>query len=281
MMQLYTQIFMVHRNLATSACIGLCFCAVLRSFVSVCGACSRAIVEELAGLGASVYTCARSEKDLNERLQIWKEAGLAVEGSVCDVSTREARETLMTNVSQFFNGKLDILVNNVGTNLRKATVEYTAEDISFIMSTNFESSYHLSQLSHPLLKSSGSASIVFISSVAGVVAIQTGTLYAATKGAMNQLTKNLACEWGKDDIRVNSVAPWYFYTDLTSQLLSDPQFKAAVVSRTPLGRIGEAHEVASLVAFLCLPTAGYLTGQVISVDGGFTVNGFYPSLDQS
>lgn len=73
-------------------------------------------------------------------------------------------------------------VNNVGTNIRKPTVEYTEQDYSFIMSTNFESAYHFNQLAHPLLKASGSGSIVFISSVAGVTAIQSGTLYAASKG---------------------------------------------------------------------------------------------------
>ncbi|VAH89238.1 unnamed protein product [Triticum turgidum subsp. durum] len=131
------------------------------------------------------------------------------------------------------------------------------------MATNLESAYHLCQLAHPLLKASGLGSIVFISSVCGLVAVFSGTLYAMTKGAINQLTKNLACEWAKDGIRTNSVAPWYITTSL--------------VSRTPLGRVGEPGEVSSLVAFLCMPGSTYITGQTISVDGGMSVNGFYPA----
>lgn len=145
------------------------------------------------------------------------------------------------------------------------------------MATNIESAYHLCQLAHPLLKSSGVGSIVFISSVAGVLSIGTGSVYAASKAAINQLTKNLACEWAKDNIRSNCVAPWYIRTSLVEHLLNDKEFVEKVVSRTPLGRPGEAKEVSSLVAFLCMPAASYITGQVISVDGGMTVHGFNAS----
>lgn len=239
----------------------------------------RAIVEELASLGASVYTCARSEQDLISCLKEWEAAGLSVKGSTCDASSREQREALFCDVSSCFHGKLNILVNNVGTNIRKPTVEYTAEDFMHIMSTNFESAYHFAQLAHPLLKASGKGSVIFVSSVAGVVAIRSGTLYAASKGAMNQITKNLACEWAKDGIRVNTVAPWYIKTDLANEVLKDDEFTTQVISRTPLRRVGEPFEVASVAAFLCLPTAGFVTGQVITIDGAMSVNGFFPTQD--
>ncbi|KAL6195517.1 hypothetical protein ACLB2K_031136 [Fragaria x ananassa] len=131
------------------------------------------------------------------------------------------------------------------------------------------------QLAHPLLKASGAGNIILLSSVAGVVSIgKVGSIYGATKGAMNQLAKNLACEWAKDNIRINSVAPWFIRTPLVEPLLSDEKFSEAVISRTPFGRIGEPEEVSALVAFLCLPAASYITGQTICVDGGMTINGF-------
>ena len=128
-------------------------------------------------------------------------------------------------------------------------MEYTAQDFSFIMATNFESAYHLSQLAHPLLKATSAGSIVFVSSVCGVVSISTGSIYGASKGnltlshhfldniittlsynieglynkyagAMNQLTKNLACEWAKDNIRTNCVAPWFINTPLSQSVMT-------------------------------------------------------------
>ncbi|XP_068635895.1 tropinone reductase homolog At5g06060-like isoform X2 [Aristolochia californica] len=239
----------------------------------------QAIVKELAEFGATVHTCSRNETELDRCLREWEGFGFKVTGSVCDLSSRADRGKLMEMVSSIFGGKLNILINNVGTNVRKPTIEYTAEEFALIMTTNFESSYHLCQLAHPLLKASGRGSIVFISSVAGVVALRSGTLYGATKGAMNQLTKNLACEWAKDNIRTNGVAPWYTNTSLVEPLLKDEKFTAEIISRTPLRRIAEAEEVSSLVSFLCLPAASYITGQIISVDGGLTVNGLYPTHD--
>uniref|UniRef100_A0A3N7FN93 Tropinone reductase-like protein n=2 Tax=Populus trichocarpa TaxID=3694 RepID=A0A3N7FN93_POPTR len=95
--------------------------------------------------------------------------------------------------------------------------------------------------------------------------------------AMNQLARTLACEWTKDNIRTNCVAPWYIRTSLVEHLLDDKVSLDKVVSRTPLQRDGDPKEVSSLVGFLCLPAAAaYITGQDISTDGGFTVNGFNP-----
>jgi len=141
-----------------------------------------AIVEEFAELGASVHTCSRNEAELKECIHEWENKGFKVSGSVCDVSSRPEREKLMKQVSSLFNGKLNILINNVGTNRSKPTEECKAEDFSFLMATNLESAYHLSQISYPLLKASGSASIIFMSSVCGVVSVSLGSIFAATKG---------------------------------------------------------------------------------------------------
>lgn len=202
--------------------------------------------------------------------------GFRVTVSICDLSVRER---LIREVRDRFGSKLDILVNNVGTNIRKPTTEYSSEEYTFFMATNLESAYHLCQLTHLLLKASGSGSIIFVSSISGIVALHGGTVYSMAKGAMNQLTKNLACEWAKDNIRTNSVAPGYILTSLTEGVLANKELEGAVKSRTPLRRVGEPAEVSSLVAFLCMPGSTYITGQTISVDGGLSVNGLYATQD--
>lgn len=235
-----------------------------------------AIVEELAGLGAIVHTCARNQTELDACLLDWKAKGFQVSGSVCDVSSRTQREKLMENIHSIFNGKLNILVNNVGGPIYKHTVDYTAEDFSSVVVLCFESAYHLSQLAHPLLKASRTGNIIFMSSIASSSAINVGSVYGPVKGALNQLAKNLACEWAKDNIRVNSVAPGYINTPLTEELLANKEILEVMISRTALGRIGEPKDISGLVAFLCLPVSSYITGQTIFADGGVTVNGFLP-----
>ncbi|XP_030938497.1 tropinone reductase homolog At5g06060-like isoform X5 [Quercus lobata] len=231
-----------------------------------------AVVEELAGLGARVHTCSRNEANLNACLHDWEMKGFQVTGSVCDVMSRGERVKLMDTVSSVFSRRLNILINNVGTNIWKPTVDYIAEEFSTVMTTNLEYAYHLCQLAHPLLKASGVGSIVCISAIAGVVALNVGSIYGASKGAINQLTKDLACKWAKDNIRSNCVAPWFIRTPLVEAVLNDEQFLKLVNARTPLGRPGEPKEVSakvlSLVAFLCLPASSYITGQIICVDGG-------------
>ncbi|KAG4167920.1 hypothetical protein ERO13_A13G226400v2 [Gossypium hirsutum] len=235
-----------------------------------------AIVEELAGLGAIVHTCSRTETELNDCLLEWKAKGFRVTGSVCDVSNQAQRENLLNTVSSQFNGKLNILINNVGTNIAKTVMDYTTEDVSFLTSTNFESAYNISVLAHPLLIASGAGSIVFISSIAGITPAYLMPIYGANKGAMNQIAKFLACDWARDNIRVNIVTPGVIKTPHTLPYFEgNKELLETTMSRTPLARFGKPEEVSAMVAFLCLPAASYVTGQLICVDGGMTVNGIY------
>ncbi|KAI3896059.1 hypothetical protein MKX03_001458 [Papaver bracteatum] len=238
-----------------------------------------AIAEELAGFGAAVHITARNENAIEQCLRNWRAKGYTVTGSVSDATVPSDREKLIKTVSSVFGDKLNILVNNVGMAVYKDTVDYTEEDDAKVMASNFDSGYHLSKLAHPLLKASGAGSIIFITSVGGVVALQKVSSYAACNAAINQLTKNFACEWAKDNIRANSVAPWFIKTELAEQNLQVEGIEEYIIARTPMRRLGDPKEVSSLVAFLCLPTASYITGQVICVDGGFTVNGFFPMHD--
>ncbi len=190
-----------------------------------------------------------------------------------DLSLQEDIKKVVKIISEKYN-KIDILVNNIGTNIRKETEFADDDDFNKIINTNLASGYHLSKQILPLLKKSEQGNIVFLSSVAGLTHLRTGAIYAMTKAAINQLTKNLAVEWAKYNIRVNAVAPWYIETPLAKQVLKDEKYFNEVLSRTPLNRIGKPEEVASTVSFLCSNGAGYITGQTIAVDGGFSVFGF-------
>ncbi|MBN2616062.1 MAG: SDR family oxidoreductase [Bacteroidales bacterium] len=233
----------------------------------------KAVAEELASLGATVYIVSRNPKDVDDQVNNLKDQGRQAFGICADVTKPEDREMMVQTVKEN-SGVLHILVNNVGTNIRKKVVEYTEEEYYSIFNTNMHANFMLSRMFHPLLKQAGEAAVVSVLSVAGLTHLKTGAPYGMTKAALVQLTKNLAVEWAGDHIRVNAVAPWYTQTPLVAALLEDKEYLEAVLSRTPMNRIAEPEEVASAVAFFCMPPSSYITGQTLAVDGGFTINGF-------
>jgi len=233
----------------------------------------KAIAKELLGLGATVLVVARNEEELQSVVSTWKDQNLTAEGMIADMSKSVDREKVIAEIADNW-GVLDILVNNVGTNIRKKAVEYSEKEYDQLLDTNLKSAFRMSQLAYPLLKKSGNGRVINISSVSGLKHLRTGVLYAMSKAAMIQFTKNLAVEWAPDNILVNCLAPWYIKTPLAEAVLQNPEYLKDVLDRTPLGRVGEPEEVAATAAFLCMPASSYITGQCLAVDGGFSIYGF-------
>lgn len=232
-----------------------------------------AIAQEFIALGATVMIVGRNRELMSKTVENFGANLDRIIPVVADLSIADQRQKLPETVNLKF-GKLDILVNNVGTNIRRKSIDYNETELDFIVQTNLLSAFDLSRSLYPLLQKSGKASIVNIASVAGLTSLRTGVVYGMTKAAMIQMTKNLACEWATDNIRVNSVAPWYIETPLAGQVLSNPDYLSEVLARTPMKRIGKPAEVAAAAAFLAMEASSYITGQCITVDGGFTVYGF-------
>lgn len=231
-----------------------------------------AIAEEFLALGATVTIVARNAGDVEKQVSAWQAEGLPAFGLAADMSTSDGRKEAVRYAVEKMGG-LDSLINNVGTNNRKATLDYSAEEYQALMSTNLTSIFEMCQLAHPYLKAGGKGSIVNIGSIAGLTAVPTGSIYGMTKAAIKQLTKNLSVEWAKDGIRVNCIAPGFIRTPLTANLLANESFVERAKNQIPLERVGDPFEIGCPAAFLCMPAGGYITGETIVVDGGFTVKG--------
>ena len=235
----------------------------------------RACAMEFAALGANLVLVGRDEDALDVIASEIADAHdrIRIDTISADVSDGEGRSAIFDELADL-NCELHILVNNVGNNIRRGVLEYSDQELGFIFHTNVASAFEMSRMSYARLKQHGSASIINIASVSGLTHVRTGAAYGMSKAAIVQLTKNLACEWAPDGIRVNCVAPWYIRTQRSEAALTNSDYLEEVLSRTPMGRIGEPEEVAAAVAFLALPCASYITGECIAVDGGFSRYGF-------
>ncbi len=224
---------------------------------------------EMLSLGAEVVIVSRHQSDIDRVLAEGKNFNYKISGVEADVSTKEGREKVLKHIENH-GARLDILVNNVGTNIRKSFLDTSEEEMDGVFKTNLTSGVELAKSMFPFLKQSKSPSIVNVASVAGSVDAGTGAAYGMSKGAEIQLSRILANEWGVHGIRVNTVSPWFTETPLTEPLLQKPEIVAKVQARTPLGRVAKASEMANVIAFLAMEKSSYVTGQNILVDGGMT-----------
>lgn len=234
-----------------------------------------AAARELAGLGANLLLVARDVDYLEQvRVELVDDfPGIEVMAFGADLSEQEERLAVFDWVADL-GAPLSLLINNAGGNQPASTLSYREDEYHAIFEQNVFSAFEMCRLSHPQLVQHAHAAIVNVGSVSGVTHVRTGSPYGMSKAALHQLTRNLAVEWATDGIRVNAVAPWYIRTQRSEPALANDEYLDEVLDRTPLRRIGEPEEVAAAIAFLCLPAASYITGQVLAVDGGFLNYGF-------
>lgn len=229
----------------------------------------KAIAIAVAEAGANVMLVARTEADL---IAVKQEINNGRTDYVAaDITSREQiQQAVEKTVDRF--GRIDVLVNNAGMNIRSSLMEATDSEWQKIMDTNAHSVFMFSQEAAKQMESGGS--IINISSVGGERALKTGVVYAASKAAIIQMTKVMAMEWGPKNIRVNAIGPWYFKTPLTEKILADEDYLNSILAVTPMKRVGELPEVATPVVFLASDAASYITGQTLFVDGGMSIHGF-------
>lgn len=180
----------------------------------------------------------------------------------------EIQQAIDATVSHF--GRLDILVNNAGLGPSNLAEDVREEDFDFTVAVNLKGTFFVSQAAGRVMIKQKYGRIINLSSQAGLVALPTESVYCMTKAAITHLTRCLAVEWGKYNITVNAVAPTFINTPGTAEALEDEAFRADVLSRIALGRIGEPMEVASAVVFLASPAASLITGDTLLIDGGWT-----------
>lgn len=231
-----------------------------------------AIVEEFLALGAEVFLVARNQAEVENLISDLQSRGSKVDGMAADVSDGDARKKIIDTLTARW-GRLDVLVNNVGTNIRRRFIEYSEEEYRRLFDINLFSLTEMCRLAHPLLVKGEKASVINMASVAGSFDVQSGPPYGMTKAAIIQFSRHLACEWALQNIRVNSVSPWYIATPLTVPVLTNQSRLEKILARTPMNRVGQADEVASAVAFLAMDGASYITGQDLKVDGGMSIKG--------
>ena len=224
----------------------------------------------LAHAGADVALAARTESQLETAAGLIRDAGrksLVLPVDVSDVGA--VRATVGKTADHF--GRLDILVNAAGVNIRKPPDAFTEEEWDRVMSVNLKAAFFACQEAARFMRLQGKGKIINVGSIAFEIAVPNISLYATSKGGMRQMTRSLAVDWARDRIYVNAIAPGRFWTDMTDAVFSDPELYDSAVSVIPLGRPGVSSDLAGTAILLASDASDYITGQTIVVDGGWLV----------
>jgi 2-deoxy-D-gluconate 3-dehydrogenase len=194
----------------------------------------------------------------------------AVEVDVADEASCQA----MVAAAVHRHGRLDVLVNNAGINIRKQPQQYTLAEWNDVLRTNLTSAFACSQAAYPEMKRAGGGKIVNIGSMMSIFGASFTAPYAASKGGIVQMTRALACAWAPDRIQVNAVLPGWIDTELTQGARRQvPGLHDRVLDRTPAGRWGEPGDFGGIAVFLASAASDFVTGTAIPVDGGYSVQG--------
>ncbi|HEX3724426.1 MAG TPA: 3-oxoacyl-ACP reductase family protein [Nitrolancea sp.] len=236
-----------------------------------CGGIGQACVEALANFGASVATADQSLQLAQEAASAVRQAGretLALEVDISDATS--SRQCVADTVSAF--GRIDILVNAAGINIRKPALEFAPEEWERILAVNLSGVFYVTQAAGQLMVDQRYGKVVTISSVSSLVGHPNLAPYGASKGGLLVLTKTLAVEWAPFNVTVNAVGPAYTETPLTSRYLLEPGRREEIVRDIPMGRLAQPEETAAAVVFLASDASRFVTGQTIYVDGGRTAD---------
>jgi gluconate 5-dehydrogenase len=238
------------------------------------GAIGAALAEAFAAAGARVAVLGRTRETLDATVGRVEAAGGEALALVADVTREDAAEEAVAQSVQRF-GAVDILVNAVGGGAGKVlhpAQDYPRSDWDWIMELNLRSTVIPTQAAvRQMIEGGRGGAVLNISSVRANLGIDAGySAYVAAKGAISSLTRQWATEWARHKIRVNAMMPTFVDTPQVATLLGDPAFKAGIVGRIPLGRVGETDDLAGPAIFLCSGAASFITGQVLAIDGGLT-----------
>ena len=229
----------------------------------------RIIAVALAAAGADVAIAARSQDGLAETAREVTDLGRKAFVFPLDV-TRQDDVTAAVHEAIRLLGQLDIVVNNAGgMNFMVPFLDMRISGWEKIMRLNLDSTVYVCQAAGAHMRERGRGSVINVASVAGMSGAPGLSPYGASKAAVISVTKTLAVEWAASGTRVNGIAPGYFRTELTADLFADPDRAAWVLDRVPMGRLGDPADLAGAVVFLLSPASGYITGQLLPVDGGW------------